>query len=75
MPIKLDTMTFEQLAECLGVTKTTVSRRLQQDPDFPRGYKLGRRRLWDVSEVEAFIDRARLKEKLKADRLRVLKGS
>ena len=47
------------VAKLIGVSKSTVRRRVRDDPDFPRPFTLspGGELLWPLAEVRAYLDR------------------
>jgi predicted DNA-binding transcriptional regulator AlpA len=53
---------FERLKEKNIVRSRATLCRLQQRLGFPRGVKLGARRVWDWTEVTAWIDAQRVAE-------------
>ena len=47
------------IAKLIGVSRSTVRRRVRDDPDFPRPFTLspGGELLWPLAEVRAYLDR------------------
>lgn len=48
--------TIEEFAQQIRTTPSTIRYKLQVDPGFPRGFKLGVRRLWKQSSIDAWIE-------------------
>ena len=48
--------TIEEFAEQIRATPSTIRYKLQVDPNFPRGFKLGVRRLWKQSSIDNWIN-------------------
>lgn len=48
--------TIEEFAEQIRTTPSTIRYKLQVDEGFPRGFKLGVRRLWKQSQIDAWIE-------------------
>lgn len=49
---------IEEVAEQMRTTPSTIRYKLQVDPNFPRGFKLGVRRLWRQSALDQYIRQA-----------------
>jgi len=50
-------LNIKELAELLRTSTMTVERWLRDDPSFPRPAEIGRKKLWDRTEVESYIRR------------------
>lgn len=49
-------ITKRELSQKLGGINASTIYRLMKTGDLPTGVKIGHRRLWDVAEVEQFIE-------------------
>lgn len=54
MDSKLELMSAKEVAEMLRVTRPTLYA-LMRNNDMPSGYRIGHKRLWALSEIEAWI--------------------
>lgn len=52
-------LTIDQLARELGMSRRTIQNRLCNGASMPPSYKIGRSRLFQRDEVDAWIERSR----------------
>ncbi len=50
-------LTIKEVAALLRTSTMTIERWLRNDPSFPRPAEIGRKKLWDRTEVESYIRR------------------
>lgn len=52
-----DAITIEEVTALLGPPRRTIYQKIQEDDDFPRPFKVGKRLLWIRKEVLAYREK------------------